>query len=151
MTKIWEQSAILKEPPSAECKIIVNARGMSGRTSPFTFILNEKEIGQVTAQEKEFPVVPGKYTARVQYLVVRSNSIEFELKKGEQIKLSWGVSLKFMLIPLIMALVSLFPLLMPKNIESFMAISGIFTIGAPFLLFAFFFLPGFLFNLRIEE
>ncbi len=124
---------------------------MSGRTSPFAFILNEKEVGQLGSSEKEFPVVPGKHAARVQYLVVRTNTIDFELKKGEEIKLSWGVSLKFMLLPMIMAFTGLLPLFLPKNIESYKMIAGMFTIGAPFLLFGFFFLPGFLFNLKIEE
>lgn len=124
---------------------------MSGWTTPFTFILNEKEVGQVGSSEKEFPVVPGKYTARVQYLVVRTNTIDLDLKKGDEIKISWGVSLKFMLIPLIMALIGVFAVFLPVNRESFLALAGLMTIGAPFILFSFFFMPGFLYNLKIEE
>lgn len=140
-----------KDPPVPDCKLTIHARGLSGRTQAFTLILDEKDTSKIQWYEKEFPITPGKHSARVQYLFIKTNTVDFHLEKGSNIKLSWGASLKFLLIPVFMGLLGASSLLLPRNPETYLFMAGIITLAMPLMLAILVFMPGMLYTLEIEN
>ncbi len=133
-----------------EAKVIISPRNITGKTTAFSFIVDDVNLGEVSAYEKEFELKKGDHSAHVQYMFMKSNSVRFHLEKGETAKLNWGVSLKFLFIPVILGLFSAVITALPLNPESIAVLSLVVSVVMPFVLIAIIILPGTLFTINIE-
>ncbi len=133
-----------------EAKIVVEPGGLAGKNTTFALILDERKRGEVSGYQKEFAVDPGHHSARLEYAFLKSNTIVFEVKTGSEIKLTWGISLKIFLIPIVFMLLGMILVFLPYNPTLMMVAGASFVVLTPIIMLGFVLTPGMLYKLKME-
>ncbi len=133
-----------------EAKIVVEPGGLAGKSTTFALILDERKRGEVSGYQNEFAVEPGHHTARLEYAFLKSNTIAFDVKTGGEIKITWGISLKIILVPIALALMSAILIVLPYN-PTVLMISGVsFMVLTPIIMLYVALAPGMIYKLKME-
>ncbi len=89
---------------STESIVIVSATNLYTRNMDFSFVVDEEVMGKLNNRKKEFSLPIGRHTARLQYYLLKSNTVEFNVNEDRDTRLSWGLGLKSLFIPAILAI-----------------------------------------------
>jgi hypothetical protein len=133
-----------------EAKIVVEPGGLAGKNTKFALILDERKRGEVSGYQKEFGIEPGHHTARIEYAYIKSNTIAFEVKSGSEIKLTWGFSLKIVMIPIVFTFLGMILVFLPYNPTVMMVAGASFVVLTPIIMLGFVLTPGMLYKLKME-
>lgn len=133
-----------------EAKIVVEPGGFAGKNTTFALILDERKRGEVSGFQKEFGIEPGHHSARLEYAFLKSNTVLFEVKTGSKIKLTWGISLKIFLIPVVFTLLGMILVFLPYN-PTLMMVAGVsFVVLTPIIMLGFVLTPGMIYKFKVE-
>jgi len=135
-----------------EAKIVVSQKGLHKRGPvSFQLIVDGRKKGEVSRGDKEYAVDPGRHFAEVQYVLVKTNQVNFNLESGGEVHLVFSPNYWIMLVPLCMMLIFSILAAIPYNPTVMLYAGALMMVLMPILMIAIVIKPGMLMKLAIEQ
>ncbi len=76
---------------SSDSTVIIQATNLHSRGGHFSLFVDDEDMGKVDSRQKIFSLSAGRHQARLEFLFLKTNTVEFTAIENEDTVITWGL------------------------------------------------------------